>query len=321
MLGNWKGWTLAALIVVMEGALVVAALRLDDLSSPTAFGRRAELYQRLELPVSPDTVVRMDAPGDASALYREALEDYLQRPLEYAQLDDREHPDLGPYKAFALLARACGMRAGAVLLPWSDDVLRFGANDRGPLLRLAEFGKLALRAALNLEKDNRPGEAKALYESIFALGAKLWDERLVYGEATLGIELMSAAGAGLRGVSKEDPQAVARIDAFLDAQRKFTLDPMQATWKVLADASNDALRDHAGDAFAMASDRMQERMWRVEAIFKLGYLRYDVGAGRRGDQVGATRVTTRIAATDPDPIVKRAAKVASELTEAEWRRR
>ena len=289
------------------------------------FGKPSELYQPLTLPTGPDTIVAMDQPGDSIDLYRQAIEDYQARKLEYAKLALDETPHTERFKAFDLIARAGKRRQGGVLAPWAiEGVLRFGPNDREPLLATTELSNLTLQLGVNAYRAGRNDEARRWFEAVFTLGAKLWEERLVKAEAQLGVELMSNAAAGLSELAKArgDVGLGKLVDAFLDGQRRLFVDRFEPTWKVLADTSDQALSDHAGDYFAMASDRMQERMWRVEATFKLGSLRiYPGSLGRRGDQMSATRVTKQMAESEPDPVVRQAAKVASELDEAAWRRR
>ncbi len=322
-MGNLKGWLIAGVIVVLELCAVAWALSLDGLSAPSELGRNAQTFERLELPVSPDTIVEMDQPGDATPLYQQALADYTKRPTEYAALDGEDSPNTSAYPAFALLKQATRMKEGAPLMPQMNDVLRFGAVDRTPLVRMKELANLALRVAAKHVANRRNEEAGELFEAVFALGAKLWNERLVYQEAELGLELMANSAAGLQMVAEEakDAKRAEACRAFNDARSKFIQERVWTIWKPITDASNDALARHAGDLFVMSSDKMQERMWRVESIFKLGYCRFNIGSGRRGDQVGAMRRVTELMKNETDPVAKQAATVAAGLTESEFRRR
>jgi hypothetical protein len=322
-MGNFKGWLIAGVIVLLELCAVAWALSLDGLSAPSELGRNPQTFERLELPVSPDTIVKMDQPGDATPLYQQALADYMKRPTEYGALDGDETPDTSAYPAFVLLTQATRMKDGSPLMPQMKEVVRFGAVDREPLVRMKELANLALRVAAKHVANNRNAEAKELFEAVFALGAKLWNERLVYQQAELGLELMANSAAGLQMIAEQakDAKQVNACKAFNDARSKFIQDRLWAIWKPITDASNEALATHAGDLFVMSSDKMQERMWRVESIFKLGYCRYNIGFGRRGDQVGAMRRVTELKEKDADPVVKQAATVAADLTESEFRRR
>ena len=89
--------------------------------------------------------------------------------------------------------------------------------------------------------------------------------------------------------------------------------------KVISSIDQNVIRQHTGDIFEIAN-RSQERMWRVEAILKLGRMKFDVGGnrGRFGDQAGAKRyLKSRV--SDPDPFIKTAAKAAKDLTIEQYR--
>jgi hypothetical protein len=74
---------------------------------------------------------------------------------------------------------------------------------------------------------------------------------------------------------------------------------------------------YAGDVFAFAA-RSTERMWRVEAILSMGRMRFNIGAGRRSDQLAAGRLLAQFI-TDPDPAVGAAARQARALTIEQYR--
>ncbi|MFT3785372.1 MAG: hypothetical protein QM770_04290 [Tepidisphaeraceae bacterium] len=323
MLGNWKGWTISAVILAVEIGAVVWALKLDDLTAPTSFVKQDRLFDKLALPVSPQRVVPMSGAEDVTPLYQEALKDYAARTIDYETLDNADEPRLTNFRAIVFAQRAAKQKPAPVLTPRMGEVLRFGKNDREPLLQAEKFGKLLIRLAQHEDDHGRPAQAIELYEAAFALGANLWEERLVWQEADIGLSLMADAAAGLGAMPgiKRDLNRSDAIKEFLQARSDYIQHTLWPTWKVIADLDDGPLREHAGDMFVLASDRMQEQMWRVEAVWKLGYMRFNTGPLRQGDSFGATRVTTAMAKDEPDPVVKQAAKVASELTEAEWRRR
>jgi hypothetical protein len=74
-------------------------------------------------------------------------------------------------------------------------------------------------------------------------------------------------------------------------------------------------RDHAGDVFHIARSA-KDRMWRVEAILKLGRMRYN--AARLADQQAATRALEELS-DDADPVIRAAANAARNLTVQEYR--
>jgi hypothetical protein len=62
-------------------------------------------------------------------------------------------------------------------------------------------------------------------------------------------------------------------------------------------------------------------MWRVEACFQLGRMRFNLGDnGRAADQRHAMMLLRKLADSDPDPIVKLAAAKARDLTPQDYQR-
>jgi hypothetical protein len=110
------------------------------------------------------------------------------------------------------------------------------------------------------------------------------------------------------------------------AEQKFLQDQEAATvefdknsvlpiYEVLVSADPQRVAANAGDVFRFAT-LAKERMFRVEAILKLGRYRFD--AARQADQIAAPRFLRRMA-TDPDPVIRAAATAAGGLTVEQYR--
>ena len=84
---------------------------------------------------------------------------------------------------------------------------------------------------------------------------------------------------------------------------------------VISKADQQSIAEHAGDIFRFAA-KSKEKMFRVEAILKLGRYRFD--AARAADQLAAPRFLRRFQ-RDPDPAIQAAAQAAANLTIEQYR--
>ena len=75
------------------------------------------------------------------------------------------------------------------------------------------------------------------------------------------------------------------------------------------------LARHVGDVFVLA-EKSSERVWRVEAVLKLGMYKYYTNTP--GDRRAARRMV-RSLLNDPDPAIQTAALAANELTREQYR--
>jgi len=124
---------------------------------------------------------------------------------------------------------------------------------------------------------------------------------------------MMAQGSTMIRQMANDSGDTSRAEAarqFDEARIKYIKERIQPVIRVIMTADQDTLEQYAGDVFYFAR-HAPERMWRVEAILKIG--RYKYNAGRVGDQRSALKVLKELG-TDPDPVIRTAAKAAQELT-------
>jgi hypothetical protein len=162
-------------------------------------------------------------------------------------------------------------------------------------------------------KDAAVGDLQAA----MSLGQRMADERLCYSELSDGLGLMSGAAVELSEMAKDDgdqtkADGLNQFAAALSDYSNHKLVPIQT---VLSSIDQDTIRQYVGDVFFLAQNS-KERMWRIESIRTLGRIKYD--ADRPGDNRGAARIVADIAANARDPVVKTAAKEASDLTEDQY---
>jgi hypothetical protein len=318
-MGNAKGWTIAALILIAEIVGVWMALGLDDTSPPTSLSRDPVTLEAIRLPVDPRGVVPHDQPGDAGPLIRRAVAAYLADAGRYETFQrDRSRDAIADLAVLEPLLAATRLVDGRLYADSPEAVVVYGEST--VVTALERVGKVAITAGLILEK-REPERARALYEAAFSLGSRLVDERLTYRQFAVGIELMSTAGACLaeqaRKANREADASL--IQRFTDGQRTFVAQRVLPVFEAIYTMNAQKIATHAGDVFALATGS-PDRMWRVEAVLKLGRMRYNVGnPGRPGDQRHAERVLKTLATTEPDAAVRHAATLARDLSVEQFR--
>jgi hypothetical protein len=187
--------------------------------------------------------------------------------------------------------------------------------EKPELEALVVLGVAARRAGQLLEPVN-PTDALKLYEAVFSLGVKLYEERLTYQELDAGLTMM-AEGSKLIGAlcaNSGDASRAQACERFNAARVEYVKPRIQDVQRVIVSVDQSVLEQHAGDVFYFARGA-RDRMWRVEAIFKLG--RYRFNAGRIGDQNNAMLVIRELL-DDPDPVIQAAATAARDLTKEQY---
>lgn len=167
-------------------------------------------------------------------------------------------------------------------------------------------------AAIDLSRKNGK-KAEPLLRAAFVLGYRMYIDRLSFWEYTAGTDLMKQAASGearIAADAKDDSTADHYIKLG-DAIDKWT-DEAKVLWAAISGiaSSDNQHLDYAGDMFEIARTKTNDPMWRIEAILKLGRMRFMESAGHF-DQSGATRLVTKLAESkDPDvtPTIRLAAQ-------------
>lgn len=316
MFGNRIGWGISAGMVLAFAALMWVFVELGRLSPPTQFARDPVLHQPIALPVSPATIYNADQPGDAGPLYRRAIDEYQSNAAKYAAIARDAKPDLSAsMPAVEALVQAAPLREMTLFEQSPADVLAYRMRDTADLQALVKVAELANRLALFHSSNGDKQRARELFQAVFALGAKLFKERVSYAELSAGLGLMSGAAQGMQRHVGDDAEKQ-KIAAFLEGYREHGPVLQEIQKKINSIDSRISYR-HVGDVFHIIQTPTIDRMWRAEAIMKAGRYRFD--AGRAADQRGALRVI-RPYLDDPDPVLRHAAALATDLTPAEFRR-
>ena len=318
MWGNALGWVISLVIVVATvGGIVLFQRHLANLTPPTDFGRDPATLAALELPTEPAALLPPRDACDAGPIYRQAVEVVLGNLDEYETFATRasDSDEAKGLQAIELLSAASDCSQMTLFTRAPHEVVNYGKKPELTAIKLA--GKCCNRLATLLAREKRHDEAIKHYKAAFALGARLYEERLVLDELLTGLELMSESASGIAAAARDagdapQSEAFAAFAARCAQYRRTRVEPM---WHAIGSIDAGVIARHTGDVFHVAR-RSTERMWRVEAILKLGRLRYN--AARVADQQAAGRVLQRLS-DDPDPIIRDAAKSARELTIQDYR--
>lgn len=318
MFGNRLGWVIAAVLALAMGLSAWQISRVNDLTGLTPLGESADTYEPLKLPMEPVTIVTMDRPGDAGRVYRSVIEDVLRRPERYQAFIDGGQPD--DWKSLPLLEKMVDVTpivGGDILLTHAEANVGY-TPESDELKAILLAGHCMSRMAL-LTMASDPIRANAIFRAEFALGAKLFAERISFYEAFDGIGLMQETIDGLRVIAvKNDNKAlVAALEQFNKQTNAWIDAKLTPMWKVISAVDDRVIAEHAGDIYAFTGPAMHERLWRIESILKLG--RHRVNVNRLADQAAIPARLRELKATETDPAILAAVDKAEHLTLDEYR--
>ncbi len=325
MWGNLRGWSIAAIWIVLCCAWLYFLATRSAATPPTAFSADANNFAAIKLPTPPGDLLAHESPNvDAADLYRRAIAECDDHPGLYenfATLGTLSSPTVDKLDAIDLLVKAATGRNAKIFTPHPEQLFNF-IHTKPPLESLRILSRVCIdRMALLNQKANHTNVAIKYYQAGFALGWSLCNERLTYDEFQLGEEIISKACAGMTSLldktSKADEPFVIRdFAARQSAEIQQHVDPVLA---VVRSIDAKVVGPRTGDVFELAR-RSHERMWRIEAIFATGRIRYFAGdSGTAANQRIATQLLRKLSTDDPDPLVRRAAAIARDLTIEEYR--
>lgn len=324
MWGNRNGWIIASVLFLMIMWGAFQAYQINYVSSPTAFGKDPAHLAKMDLEVSPATIVATPVNGDAGAIYRRAIEHVKSNTNKYQQfIDSGKLSDVSSLSAIDSVVEATPMNRMTLLMQKPEENIGYFRDATPADLQAIELaGKAVERVGLLYVGDKKNKQASKYFEASFALGAKMYAERVAFMQAFKGIGLMNGAAEMMRIIAEQekDEARVKQLESFLASTRKMTVQ-MSEMWKVIYSVDNRVIAKHAGDIYWFTqSDQMQEPLWRIESTLKLGKFRYNAGgnAGRYADQVGAPIRLAELE-KDPNPAVATAARAAMALTVQDFR--
>ncbi|GIW77792.1 MAG: hypothetical protein KatS3mg104_2855 [Phycisphaerae bacterium] len=331
MWGNLQGWIVAGVLLILMGISGWTLQQINAPTPPTRFGLDPKNLSVLELSVSPGSIVRMQAPGDAGELYLQAIREVRSDRVAYERFVERgQLSDARNLKAVAYILEAAPIASMSLLTRNPEkNIGYFKMFTPEDLADIKLAGKTVERIGLLQQVNGRTEQAKESLQASFALGAKMFKERLIFMEAFEGLGLMNGAAEILRVIAQQEKNInqVATLESFLESTRTLYEQRMKPMWSIISSvggtpASNRKMSEHAGDIFHFTTQAQQERMWRVESILKLGRFRFHVGGqgyGRLADQTQAS-ARLKVLVNDPDRYVSQAARSAMDLTSEDYHR-
>ena len=312
MLGNVQGWVISAVIALVGGYGLWVASQPPRVSEPS--GVFPKLLSPVALPIEPKSVSPLPMSGacDAGEKYRAAIAEYQADAKHYdvwsnnakAALDAKPH-------AVELVVEAADCGTMNLFRRSPGEVISYD-TDLPPLEMIDRLGRMCVQRGMLLRKT-QPDDARRYLAAAFALGYRLYSERLVWQEFNAGINLMTDAAKYLREL-EPDPGRARSLELFADAADKYKQEQLKL-YGVINTADGTLVGRYGGDVYALARSS-PEPMWRTAAILAVGRMKYNTP--RRGDQLAAPRELKAWAA-DPDPVARTAAKAASDLTIERYR--
>lgn len=323
MWGNKLGWAISSVIALVMLTLMVMLERSGTQPSDMTPKFAAELALNmapLVMTPAPETILpAMNDERDAGDLYREAIALYEKSPALYEGFDPKTVDQL---EAVDKIAEATHCKRMTLFSKDPSAVINF-ESEKPPIEALRKIGKATVNKALVLRAGKDLDGARHYAEAVFALGTRLFNERVVYEEYDTGLGLIGDSSELLYRLANEagDAARASQIKAFTEARIKLSdkNGRLFDLHKITKTRDGDISASRAGDLFVLA-ERSQERMWRVEACLQLARTHRYVGEeGRAADQRYAQALLVKLA-NDPDPVVKMAAIRARDITDQEYNR-
>jgi hypothetical protein len=312
MFGNKLGWTISAVIVALAACfLYFIGTEMGRISPPGLVGQHASSYT-VRMPIEPAAVIRSGADAqDVSGPYSQAILIYReQRDRLDGVMPSHSAEDWKPI--LDLLMRAGQSERVGIFINRPELAINYDAEG-SDVAMLQAVGLGTIRVALVQAKAGKRDEAGRYAEAVFALGSKLYSERLAYAEFAAGQELLGSAVSVLTRLAEQagDSDRAARLKSFNAKRIEYVQTAVEPVRRAIM-----LLDPNVGDLVALA-DQAPDMMWRVEAILAMGRCRYS--SARSADQLAAGRLCEMYLRSEI-PQIRAAAKAASELTAVQLRK-
>jgi hypothetical protein len=327
MFGNRLGWGISAVLAAVIGLLLWLIASGNAVSPPSQgvvartgnvslnLQTHPEILDPIQLPFNPQAILpSMTDAQDAALLYRKAIDEFKSDKYTYRDIYETGKSKITDYKALPAIAFIVDARNCTVMnlfSPHPEEVIDYGPEAAVPIEAIYYVGKAASKISQRLP-DDRHDEALILAESVFSLGVKMCNERLRWSEFEHGADLLREGAYMINKLDKTRSAAAGPVDTAMMHLLKDRCLPLAT---VITSIDQDVIGRTAGDIFYIARNS-KERLWKIEAILKLGRYKFNVGTeGRGADQRWATLTAKRMAANASlDPAIRAAAKAANELT-------
>jgi hypothetical protein len=335
MFGNRLGWGISGALAALVLFVVYQLAKLNAISPPStgvvaATGRVAlnlrtngQIMDVIQLPFDVKAVMpAMTEPNDAGPAYREAVSMYLENPSLYDNVIDEKTkaPKSDKLADFPAIRQLIDVRNHASMDLYKgklEEAINVNSRVPGVIAGLYKVGKGAGKLGMHV-KEGRPGDARLLGEAIFSLGVKMCQERLRWFEFEHGADLLREGAYLIKAADPARAEAAGAVD---EAMRKLLKERCIPLWTVIGSLDQNVIGRSAGDVFHVAQ-YAPERMWRIEAMLKLGRYKYNAGEGGKGADQRWARIMLKRWANDAslDPAVRVAAQTGHAMTEEDFNR-
>jgi tetratricopeptide (TPR) repeat protein len=320
MFGNMKGWIISGVLFLFVGFILVLTGRVPPISPPTG---KVKLDQKIAVPGEISSLLPpMDKDGDAADTYRQAIKEYAANGPLYAP-DGKYRKDIkllakDDPKGIQLIAEATNFRNCDLFASKPEAVVNYQLK-LPDLEALSNLGELTINAGVIYRQQKDLDKAGKYMNAGFALGYRLYSERLVWEELNTGLNLMLSATTQLGRLAKDRGEAekAEQFAKMAQAINEYKTAKVVPIAKFVTSIQTSTIGEHAGDIFGLLRQN-PERMWKVEALLSLGRMRFNAPRDQIGDQIGATREVKKYL-NDPDPAIKQAAGIAAQLTRESYR--
>jgi hypothetical protein len=317
MFGNLIGWIISAVLVVLA---VLAGNVILSVAQPTAASGSIESKaSQLTLDDQAKAVLPpMDnLKDDVNDLYRQASANYEQNKPQYETLQkarDLKEVDYASLTGLDALVKASSCPSMDLFKAHPEEIVGFSSSVT-VLDNLEEVAKAAEQLVVLAHGDKQYDLARKYAVAVQVLGYHLYHERAAYDELSTGESLLGAADTLL--ISLDEDQNLndqrSAVMSFEAARKDEYANKIEPVVHVLRALGPQNLRDYAGDFYVMAADPAVDRVWRVEAIRRIGRLHFD--AENKADQIKSRKFLARQAVdTSQDPVILAAAKAALNMT-------
>ena len=314
MFGNIQGWIISAILATAMSLSLVWSARPLGITPPTHTPTVAVALAPITLPSAAAELVPAKDNCDAGDDYRKAIANYRQNQAAYDEF--RTHISLqrlSSVPAIESLLKITHCSSAKIFQNAPADLINY-AGEHPDLEACKTLGNSAIAVGLLYKANKDYDQSRQYLDAAFALGNKLFDERLTFEEMGAGLGLMQGAARAMESLAKDKGDA-----GLADAAGRFLKDTETAAnrwidcYKLVGGIDENFVGQYTGDIFQIAASGSADPMWRVEAIKHLGHYQYN--AITKMDQKQSTRVLQRLSADSKlDPRVHTAAVAAANLT-------
>jgi hypothetical protein len=323
MFGNLIGWIISAVLAAIGIGLGHALMQAAEPTSATNEQWTKLAHAQLNLTdVATAALPPMNDPkNDAGDLYRPAAADFDNHQTDYQDLQkatDFDADKVGQLKGIDFICQATTASSMHLFSNKPEEVVGFDSTvavlDKLGEIETAMTHEIMLAKALDT-KPRRLDLARKYATAIEAMGYRLYQERAALIELDLAEKFLGESGELLTEIDRDEHNDIAASAqaAFKSKRLEEANSVINEVRKYVTSQGQSMIGRYSGDMFVLAQDPNVDRVWRVEAIRKIGRLRFN--AENSADQRKAPKVLSKLADDkSQDLIIRTAAAKSRDMT-------